>query len=123
MAGLLPLETSFAERRLQLGYRALRTLSATPLGPAGAAFRGHEFHFATILAEGAGDPLFRAADADGTALAPAGRVRGRVMGSFVHLVDAECHPHPVPPPSRGRGNNVSANIPPSRLAKEGRGGG
>jgi cobyrinic acid a,c-diamide synthase len=100
MAGLLPLETSFAERRLQLGYRALRAVPATPLGPAGAAFRGHEFHFATILREGPGDPLFRAADADGNALAPAGRVRGRVMGSFVHLVDraAESHPRPIPPP-------------------------
>ena len=47
MAGLLPLATSFAERRLHLGYRQARLLAAGPLGKAGARFRGHEFHYAT----------------------------------------------------------------------------
>ncbi len=32
MAGLLPLETSFAERGLHLGYRRVRLAAATPLG-------------------------------------------------------------------------------------------
>ena len=87
MAGLLPLETSFAERRRQLGYRQLRLAAAGPLGAAGSAFRGHEFHYATILAEGDGDALFTASDADGTALGAMGRIQGRVMGSFLHLLD------------------------------------
>jgi cobyrinic acid a,c-diamide synthase len=87
MAGLLPLETSFAERRRQLGYRQARLPAAGPLGAAGAAFRGHEYHYATILEEGAGSPLFATADADGSALGMAGRVKGKVMGSFLHLVD------------------------------------
>jgi cobyrinic acid a,c-diamide synthase len=87
MAGLLPLETSFAERRRQLGYRQARLAEAGPLGAAGALFRGHEYHYATILEEGAGSPLFAAADADGSALGAAGRIKGRVMGSFLHLVD------------------------------------
>ena len=47
MAGLLPLVTSFAERRLHLGYRSARLLGETALGAAGARFRGHEFHYAT----------------------------------------------------------------------------
>jgi len=87
MAGLLPLETSFAERRRQLGYRTAQLAESGPLGAAGASFRGHEFHYATILAEGDGTPLFATADADGAHLGMAGRIRGRVMGSFLHLLD------------------------------------
>lgn len=87
MAGLLGLDTSFAARRLHLGYRRAALAAAAPLGPAGAGFRGHEFHYAAILAED-GAPLFRAADAAGGDLGPAGLRAGTVMGSFVHLIDA-----------------------------------
>ena len=87
MAGLLPLETSFADRRRQLGYREVRLAEAGPLGAAGARFRGHEFHYATVVDEGEASPLFAAADADGAPLGTAGRRRGSVMGSFLHLVD------------------------------------
>jgi cobyrinic acid a,c-diamide synthase len=87
MAGLLPLESSFACRRLHLGYRRLRTLRASPLGAAGSRFAGHEFHYATVLEEGPGDPLFHAADARGENGADCGRVSGTVAGSFVHLID------------------------------------
>ena len=88
MAGLLPLVTSFAARRLSLGYRSARLVAAGPLGAARAAFRGHEFHYATIVREGPGDPLFRVADATGAPLGHSGLRRGSVMGSFVHLIDA-----------------------------------
>ncbi|MBL8701403.1 MAG: cobyrinate a,c-diamide synthase [Alphaproteobacteria bacterium] len=87
MLGLLPVETSFAERRLHLGYRDVVARSATMLGSAGARFAGHEFHYARIVSEGAGEPLFDACDARGKALGPAGRRVGSVAGSFVHLVD------------------------------------
>jgi cobyrinic acid a,c-diamide synthase len=86
MAGLLDLETSFAERRLQLGYRSGVLAADAPLGPAGAAFRGHAFHYATVLRE-RGDPLFRLADAAGAERGPAGLLAGRVAGSFLHLID------------------------------------
>ena len=89
MIGLLPLETSFAQRRLHLGYRAACLTAQGPLGPAGAGFRGHEFHYATIVEEGAGDFLFALSDGAGAALPAAGRVRGSVAGSFVHLIDRE----------------------------------
>ncbi|HXQ52581.1 MAG TPA: cobyrinate a,c-diamide synthase [Stellaceae bacterium] len=88
MAGLLPLETSFAERRLHLGYRAARLGVAGPLGEKGARFRGHEFHYAAIRDEGVGTALFEIEDGAGAALPPAGRAIGTVMGSFVHLIDA-----------------------------------
>jgi cobyrinic acid a,c-diamide synthase len=87
MAELLPLETSFAERRRQLGYRALRLEATGALGSAGAIFRGHEFHYATILAEGEGAPLFTVRDADGAVLGAMGRAQGRIAGSFLHLID------------------------------------
>jgi len=84
MAGLLALETSFAERRLHLGYRHVT-------GPAGHWLEGrhaaHEFHYATTL-EASGTPLFTARDAEGSALAPMGLREGRVCGSFAHLIEA-----------------------------------
>jgi cobyrinic acid a,c-diamide synthase len=87
MAGLLPLEASFAERRRQLGYRQAKLETAGALGTSGASFRAHEFHYATIIAEGKGSPLFALSDADGAPLGHMGRVQGRIMGSFLHLVD------------------------------------
>ena len=89
MAGLLPLATSFAERRLQLGYRRATLLATTRLGAAATAFRGHEFHYATVVSEGAGQPLFTIADAAGTKVGTAGRINGSVAGSFIHLIDRE----------------------------------
>lgn len=84
MLGLLPLVTSFAERRRHLGYRQLTPLSdrffREPL-------MGHEFHYATIVSEGAADRLFAVRDAAGTAMSEAGLTRETVAGSFMHLID------------------------------------
>jgi cobyrinic acid a,c-diamide synthase len=82
MAGLLPLETSFATRRLHLGYR---TLTAAQ-GPFPGTWAAHEFHYATTL-QADGPALFSATDAEGTALPPMGLHLGRVSGSFAHLID------------------------------------
>lgn len=87
MAGLLPLETTFAERGLTLGYRSAVMLADSPLGGAGASFRGHEFHYARVLREDGDSALFRCADAKGRDLGATGRRAGNIMGSFVHLVD------------------------------------
>ena len=89
MAGLLALETSFAGPRLHLGYRRARLAADGPLGAAGAGYRAHEFHYARTVEEGPGAPLFECADARGAELGPAGLVDGRVMGSFIHLIDRE----------------------------------
>lgn len=89
MTGLLPLETSFADRRLHLGYRRIEALAGTVLGPSGTRFRGHEFHYAAIVAEGPGNPLFRAVDARGENERACGLVSGTVAGSFLHLIDCE----------------------------------
>ncbi|MGE4278978.1 MAG: cobyrinic acid a,c-diamide synthase, partial [Magnetospirillum sp.] len=89
MAGLLPLDTSFAKRRLHLGYRQARLLAEGPLGQVGTTYRGHEFHFATIVDEGPGQKLFAVTDAAGITLDQAGWQNGRVVASFLHLIDAK----------------------------------
>lgn len=89
MAGLLPLDTSFAARRLHLGYRRVVSNAETKLGRAGAAFRAHEFHYTAILREGPGESLFTASDARGKALGVMGLRAGTVFGSFAHLIDRD----------------------------------
>jgi cobyrinic acid a,c-diamide synthase len=86
MAGLLGVETSFEKRRMTLGYREARIASDCALGPKGAVLRGHEFHYATIVSAGSDDPLAFVRDAYGSPAAPAGSRRGRVTGSFFHLI-------------------------------------
>jgi cobyrinic acid a,c-diamide synthase len=86
MAALLPLATSFKARKLHLGYRRCELLFDSPLGRAHDKFRAHEFHYASeVRAEGR--LLFDVADARGRALGPMGQISGRVMGSFMHLID------------------------------------
>ena len=48
MTGLLGHSTSFARRKLHLGYRSARLLSIV-LGRSGARVRGHEFHYASLV--------------------------------------------------------------------------
>lgn len=84
MAGLLPLVTSFQVRKMSLGYRRLRPLGEAPFP---AALSAHEFHYSTIVSEGAGERLFAAGTVDGEALGEIGLRRGRVMGSFAHIID------------------------------------
>ncbi|MEE2996712.1 MAG: cobyrinic acid a,c-diamide synthase, partial [Pseudomonadota bacterium] len=87
MAELLPLKTSFADRKLHLGYRDAKLIVNTPLGPAGTVYGAHEFHYASIVTEGDAEHLFRVTDAAGLDLGPQGLRRGNVMGSFIHLID------------------------------------
>jgi cobyrinic acid a,c-diamide synthase len=92
MAGLLGHATSFARRQLHLGYRRAELMADGPLGPAGAALRGHEFHYATVSDPGTDAAFVMLADAHGTVLGPAGSRRGRVTGSFFHLIAQEDRP-------------------------------
>jgi len=87
MAGLLPVHTSFAERKLHLGYRSMVTQTDSALGPAGTLYKGHEFHYASIT-RSTGEPLFEAEDALGENKSLAGAVSGTVCGSFMHIIDS-----------------------------------
>lgn len=85
MAGLLGLETSYARRKMHLGYRHAKLLA--PIGgiAGGANLRGHEFHYSTIVAQN-DEPLARVTDANGDDVAETGSRRGVVSGSFFHMI-------------------------------------
>jgi cobyrinic acid a,c-diamide synthase len=86
MAGLLGHATSFAQRKLQLGYRQARLLVDSPIGSAGDVVRGHEFHYATLISSGDDAPLADLMDGQGQALGPCGGRRARVTGTFFHAI-------------------------------------
>jgi cobyrinic acid a,c-diamide synthase len=86
MAGLLSVQTSFAQRKMTLGYRDATLLADCALGRKGQRFRGHEFHYASIVTLGGDAPMAVAADAYGGAPAPSGLRRGLASGSFFHCV-------------------------------------
>jgi len=88
MAGLLSVETSFAKRKMNLGYRAATLAADCGLGLKGAQFKGHEFHYAVVTSQGADAAFATTQDAYGSAPAPAGSRRGHVTGSFFHLIAA-----------------------------------
>ena len=87
MLGLLPLVTSFAERRRHLGYRCV-----TPLLGSGfsGAMTAHEFHYSTILTQ-PDAPLAAVTDATGATVPETGSYRlqsggGLSTGTFFHLI-------------------------------------
>jgi cobyrinic acid a,c-diamide synthase len=86
MTGLLGHSTSFAQRKLHLGYRSARLLSDTVLGGKGATVRGHEFHYASLTAAGGDESFAELADGEGRPLGKVGGHRGRVSGTFFHAI-------------------------------------
>ena len=86
MAGLLSHVTSFETRRMHIGYRKLTPVQndiwKLPL-------RGHEFHWSVLEEEGTDAPLFRQANAKGEDLGFTGGRRGKVMGSYAHIIDQD----------------------------------
>jgi cobyrinic acid a,c-diamide synthase len=84
MLGALPLVTSFAERKRHLGYRRLRPMPGLFWN---MELSAHEFHYASTVSEGEADRVFSARDALGGTLEPAGLMRGKVAGSFMHVID------------------------------------
>ena len=88
MTGLLGLETSFAKRRMHLGYRKAELIAGMPGHAQGVELRGHEFHYASILAQ-PDPPLAAVRDANSAEVAETGSRRGRVTGTFFHLIAEE----------------------------------
>lgn len=85
MAGLLGLVTSYAKRKMHLGYRQAE-LAKPMLGfAAGKQLRGHEFHYSTILDQ-PDAPLACVRDANGAEVPETGSVRGNASGTFFHLI-------------------------------------
>ncbi|PZQ99341.1 MAG: cobyrinic acid a,c-diamide synthase [Cereibacter sphaeroides] len=85
MAGLLGLVTSYEKRRMHLGYRRAVLRTPIPGFAEGAALRGHEFHYSTIIDQ-PDMPLATVTDADGAEVEETGSRRGNVTGTFFHLI-------------------------------------
>jgi len=86
MAGLLGHVTSYAKRRMNLGYREARLLADSPVGAAGDVIRGHEFHYSRLVSAGDDAPLAQLADSQGRDLGPSGGRRGHVTGCYFHAI-------------------------------------
>jgi cobyrinic acid a,c-diamide synthase len=86
MVGLLGHSTSFATRKLHLGYREGRLLTDGALGRAGSIIRGHEFHYATASPSGGDEAFVELTDALGQPVGSAGTQRRNVSGSFFHAI-------------------------------------
>ena len=79
MAGVVDIDAAMSER-LTLGYRQATTLVDTPIGPAGTALRGHEYHYSTVAPAGGALAL------DGrTGPSVAGFGGSRLLASYLHL--------------------------------------
>jgi cobyrinic acid a,c-diamide synthase len=91
MTGLLGLQASFAQRRMNLGYRVAELAAPIPGYEAGARLRGHEFHYSTVISQ-PDAPLASVRDATGSAVAETGSRRGRVTGTFFHLIAEDERP-------------------------------
>ena len=90
MTGLLGLETSFAKRKMHLGYRLADLDAPIPGHGTRARLRGHEFHYASILTE-PDTPLARICDSNGLDVPETGSFRrfeggGTATGTFFHMI-------------------------------------
>jgi cobyrinic acid a,c-diamide synthase len=86
MIGLLGLETSFANRKLHLGYRRARLRASCALGEKDEEIFGHEFHYARTISTN-GDPLVDCLDASGVEVPEQGTRHGTITGTFFHMID------------------------------------
>ncbi|EYB69008.1 cobyrinic acid a,c-diamide synthase [Deinococcus phoenicis] len=82
MCGVIPYRTRMAPR-LTLGYRDATALSPSPLVPAGAVLRGHEFHH-SVLTHAPTHPAYTWAGAGGVRVEE-GYARGNVLASYLHV--------------------------------------
>jgi cobyrinic acid a,c-diamide synthase len=90
MAGLLGLVTSYAQRKMHLGYRSATLAEGIPGHAKGSTLRGHEFHYSTILDQ-PDAPLAEVTDATGATVPETGSTRlqpegGLSTGTFFHLI-------------------------------------
>jgi cobyrinic acid a,c-diamide synthase len=85
MTGLLGHSTSFARRKLHLGYREARVLGNESFVAPGSMIRGHEFHYASLMTgTDTDDPFAELFDGQGQSLGNTGGRRGRISGTFFH---------------------------------------
>jgi cobyrinic acid a,c-diamide synthase len=90
MAGLLGLVTSYASRKMHLGYRQARLARPIPGQGTGSQLKGHEFHYSTIVSQ-PDAALAEVTDASGATVPETGSYRlqpggGLSTGTYFHLI-------------------------------------
>ncbi|MEF2145681.1 MAG: cobyrinate a,c-diamide synthase [Desulfovibrionaceae bacterium] len=85
MCGVYPGRARMRERFAALGYREVRTLVPTLLGPAGSVARGHEFHYSELEGAPGGQAVYAVSGRTGQAVDVSGFALGNVLGSYIHL--------------------------------------
>jgi len=73
---------------MHLGYRRAELTAGMPGHAQGTRLRGHEFHYASIVAQ-PDPPLAVVRDANGVDVPETGSRRGHVSGTFFHLIAEE----------------------------------
>ena len=84
LVGLLPGRCVMADRPT-LGYREVEVLTDTPLAPAGARLRGHEFHYSTWHRPSPGRSAYRSAARGPAPAAVEGHAESSLLASYIHL--------------------------------------
>ncbi len=84
MLGLLPVVTTYEDRKRHLGYRWVKPVNSSFFE---LPMTAHEFHYSAVVSEGDADRLFQVTDALNNDLGQAGLQRGQVAGSYMHLID------------------------------------
>ncbi|RLQ88269.1 cobyrinate a,c-diamide synthase [Notoacmeibacter ruber] len=89
MLGLLSHATSYAKRKMNLGYRRATLAADSPVGRAGSVVRGHEFHYARVIDPGHDEALASLEDGVGNNRGVSGGRHGHVTGTFFHAIARE----------------------------------
>jgi cobyrinic acid a,c-diamide synthase len=83
MAGIIPVVSSMAGRRLTLGYREVESLTDSPLLRRGQQVRGHEFHWSVLeQPPNLEQSVYRVIDQNNR---PEGFQVGNVWASYIHI--------------------------------------
>lgn len=93
MAGVFLFETRMQTKLVSLGYREITFTGDTPVAPAGATARGHEYHYSN-LAEGClplhVTQVYETADKDTNDRNCPGWLVNQTLGSYAHLHFRSC---------------------------------
>lgn len=86
MCGIIPVWTKMENRLRALGYREVQTLEKSPLGPKGTVFKGHEFHWSSVINEDkqGEKPFCEIRNARKSEWEPAGYRYKNVFASYIH---------------------------------------
>jgi cobyrinic acid a,c-diamide synthase len=91
MTGCLPFTTRMLPHLKRLGYREIKLVDDTLLGPCGTVMRGHEFHYSEIVADDASlSTLYSVKDRIGKSHNLEGYQVNRTIASYIHLHWGSC---------------------------------